>query len=452
MSTPSPDELLTSTDSSPPSLAALEHALPWRLTCVDSPDRGAAGTARIIGDPAGRGLSLSLGRTSPEAVGWAFEDAQLSRRHATISGAGGRWTVRDHGSKNGTWLNGVRVEGTTSLEVGAVVRVGATLLLFERDTLSRPVSAPDPELVGRSTAHLDVLDAIRTVAGTGLPVLLLGETGTGKDVTASQIHRHSGCSGAFVAVNCAAIPHNLAESLLFGHKRGAFTGATQSSPGYFAAADGGTLFLDEIGELALDTQAKLLRALESSEYIPLGATAPVRARARIIAATNVDLRAAAAHGTFRMDLYARLAAFPVHLPPLRERRADIPLLLRKFVTQAAPRWRGTIEAPLLEALLLHDWPMNIRELQMVAQRIVLLHPAAEALTVAHLPRDLLWSPDGGADRDEAAEDLSREALAQLLTTAQGNVAEVARRLGRDRTQVYRWLKRYDLQLDDFRAP
>jgi len=442
----SPTDPLKTTDSSPPSLSALERALPWRLTCVDGPDPKAPGTARVLGEH--EGLSLTLGRTG-RAVGWAFEDWEMSRRHATISGGGGRWILRDEGSKNGTWLDGHRIEGAVPVEVGAVIRLGATLLLFERDALSRPSSAPDGELIGRSTSHLDVLDGVRTVAGTELPVLLLGETGTGKDLTAAHIHRESGRSGAFVAVNCAAIPHNLAESLLFGHRRGAFTGATQNAPGYFASADGGTLFLDEIGELAADTQAKLLRVLESSEYIPLGATTASRARARIIAATNVDLRAAAAEGAFRMDLYARLAAFPIRLPPLRERKADIPLLLRTFIAQAAPGWDGVVEAPLLEVLLLHDWPMNIRELQLVAQRMMLQHPDAERLTVAHLPRDLMWSPGRGAADAEATE-IDRQALAALLEACGGNVAEVARQLGRDRTQIYRWLKRYDLDLDDFR--
>jgi transcriptional regulator with GAF, ATPase, and Fis domain len=260
-----------------------------------------------------------------------------------------------------------------------------------------------------------------------------------------------------VAVNCAAIPANLAESYLFGHRRGAFTGASEDATGYYRAADRGTLLLDEVGELPLDVQAKFLRVLESSEFSPVGTTATQRADVRVIAATNVDLREAVDAGSFRLDLYARLAGFPIRLPALRQRRADIPALLEAFVAHDSQRWSGTFDPPLMEALLLHDWPMNVRELRMAVHRLLLEHAGEPVLSPCHLPRGLLRTAREVAEaRANAAEQVltqvrpNRETLELLLSHAAGNVARVARQLGKDRTQVYRWLKRLGISPESFR--
>lgn len=446
---------VTSTDSSPPSMAALEQALPWLLTVIESPDADAVGRFIELPSPPSGG-AFAIGRVGGDGLALALGDGQLSRRHAIVSAAPRGWAIRDAGSKNGTFVDGSQIPAATALRPGAVVRLGASFLLYERAPLVRPTSAPDPVLIGNSFAQRAVLDSVRTVARTELPVMLLGETGTGKELTAARIHAESGRTGPLVAINCAAIPVTLAESHLFGHRRGAFTGATRDAEGHFKAAAEGTLFLDEVGELALDLQAKLLRVLEVGEFTPVGATTPERADVRVIAATNVDLRRAAAEGTFRMDLYARLAGYPIVLPPLRERRRDIPLLLRAFIARVAPSWRGEVDPALIEALLLHAWPMNVRELLTITQRLLLGRAAASRLELVHLPRDLLAAmvpqaaSPGGREVD-ASEPPTRESLAALLAETGGNVARVAQRLGKDRTQIYRWLDRHDLRPDDYRG-
>jgi len=252
--------------------------------------------------------------------------------------------------------------------------------------LIEPLVAPDYSatseqdgfegIVGRSTALREVLDRLQTVAPTDSTVLIEGETGTGKELIARAIHA---CSrrraGAFVKMNCAAIPKELLESEIFGHEKGAFTGAVMRKIGRFEAADRGTLFMDEIGDMPLELQAKMLRVLQEQEFERLGGTITQRVNVRVVAATNQDLDHLVAEKQFRNDLYYRLNVFPILIPPLRDRRADIPLLVAHFVNIYAQRMNKHIEkipSAAMEALLHYDWPGNIRELQNFVERSVIL--------------------------------------------------------------------------------
>jgi len=231
-------------------------------------------------------------------------------------------------------------------------------------------------IVGRSAALRKVLDQVQTVAPTDSTVLIEGETGTGKELVARAIHAHSlRRAGAFVKMNCAAIPHELLESEIFGHEKGAFTGAVARKIGRFESADGGTLFMDEIGDMPLDLQAKLLRVLQEQEFERVGGTITQRVNVRIVAATNQDLDDLVSEKQFRSDLFYRLNVFPVFIPPLRDRRDDIPLLVAHFVSTYAQRMNKHIEkipSDAMEALLDHEWPGNIRELQNFVERSVIL--------------------------------------------------------------------------------
>jgi formate hydrogenlyase transcriptional activator len=235
--------------------------------------------------------------------------------------------------------------------------------------------APDP-IVGESALLKSVLQEVSLVAPTDATVLILGETGTGKELIARAIHARSDRSTRpFIRVNCAAIPSSLIASELFGHERGAFTGALQRRLGRFESADGGTIFLDEIGELPIETQITLLRVLQEREFERVGSSHPISVDVRIIAATNRDLQAAVAAGTFRQDLFYRLNVVPINVPPLRERADDIPLLVEHLVEKFAKKARKkftTIKMNTIELLQAHDWPGNIRELQNVVERAVIL--------------------------------------------------------------------------------
>ena len=232
------------------------------------------------------------------------------------------------------------------------------------------------EIIGNSTSLRGLLKRVETVAPTDSTVLIYGETGTGKELIAHSIHKKSQRSGrAFVSVNCAALPPSLIPSELFGHEKGAFTGAMHRRLGRFELADGGTIFLDEVGELLPDTQVALLRVLQEREFERVGGGRPIRVDVRVIAATNRDLKTCVANGTFRADLFYRLNVFPVDVPPLRERRDDIPLLVRYFTQQFARRMNkviDTISSATMDALRRYHWPGNIRELQNVIERSVIL--------------------------------------------------------------------------------
>ena len=248
--------------------------------------------------------------------------------------------------------------------------------IFLREEMERESLYMD--IIGRSAAMNRVLDQVELVAGTAATVLISGETGTGKELIARAIHQRSDRrKRLFVAMNCAALPTTLVESELFGHEKGAFTGAIARRMGRFEQADGGTLFLDEVGELPLEAQAKMLRVLQSGEFERVGGERPLKVNVRIIAASNRDLEQAVRDGRFRGDLYHRLAIFPIHLPPLRERYEDIPLLAAYLIARKAHQFGRKIEnipTTVLDRLAAYDWPGNVRELENVLERAIILSP------------------------------------------------------------------------------
>ena len=286
-------------------------------------------------------------------------------------------------------------------------------------------------LVGISDEMQQVFDMVRRVAATEATILITGESGTGKELIARAIHNGSERrKGAFVAVNCAAIPAELLESELFGHLKGSFTGAIKDRQGKFELADGGTLFLDEVGELPVELQPKLLRALQEREIEPVGGT-PRRIDVRVVAATNRDLEAAMEEGTFREDLFYRLAVIPVHLPALRQRRADIPLLVQHFLQKHGGGSPVSVEKAAMEALNGYDWPGNVRELENAVERMLILR-RGETIGVEDLPPKVrgIGKPAAGGVLNLPAEgypleDLEKEAVLEALRRSGWNQTKAA---------------------------
>jgi two-component system nitrogen regulation response regulator NtrX len=320
------------------------------------------------------------------------------------------------------------------------------------------------EMIGASPALQKVREMILRVAPSDARVLITGESGTGKELVAAAIHAGGARKDRpFVRVNCAAIPRDLVESEMFGHERGAFTGATERRIGRFELADRGTLLLDEVGDLGAEAQAKLLRAIESGEIERVGGGKPIRIDVRILSATNKDLTRAVAEGTFREDLFFRLNVIPLAIPPLRERITDIPALVRHF----AALHRGRTGQPLtswspdaLDALARHRWPGNIRELANIVERLAILHPGRE-VTSADI-RDVLPAavgrlaepvplPNAGAlelPLTDTLDEYERVLISRALSIAGGNIAEAARRLQTDRPNLYRRMKRLGIVEQD----
>ena len=308
-------------------------------------------------------------------------------------------------------------------------------------------------IIGTSAGMQDVLRMISRLKDTRTPVLISGESGTGKELVARAIHfRGALAQTNFVAVDCGALVPTLMESELFGYEKGAFTGATKSKAGLFQAANGGTIFLDEIGELPLEMQAKLLRALQEKEVRPVGSNDKINVDVRVIAATNRDLEAAYRSGTFRKDLYFRLNVVTVHLPPLRERRSDVPMLVHHFLNRYAPGAHLPITPAAMKSLLQYDWPGNVRELENCIARAVTLGDQ-HVIDVQDLPPAIRTEQPASSEMTpQDASSLSTTALAEMekmtilrvFEQAHGDKALAGKMLGISRATLYRKLKRYNI--------
>jgi DNA-binding NtrC family response regulator len=422
--------------------------------------------------------TLHLGREEGEGNHLRLDDSRVSRRHAEVFWSEvhrSHW-IRDRESSNGVHVNAAKVSKVL-LEPGDIVRLGSTVFRY----ITAPVDSPplrriEPPFVGVSRSLRLTLDRAARVATLDAPVLILGPTGTGKELVAQLIHRTSGRTGPIVGVNCAALSSQLVESELFGHEKGAFSGADSARPGLFRAAHGGTLFLDEVGELPADIQAKLLRALDTGSIRPVGAAAEIRVEVRIIAATNRELPDEIGTGGFRADLFARLGELVVRLDPLRDRPEDLEPLWRHFMAKFG---NGVVVEPngaAFEAMALYTWPLNVRQLRQLVRDVLLLKPEGGELTVddlpfaMQLPRSGLpsesgptWPPGGSGPTSPpsgsgpaslpclADGDMpGARQLRQLIEEYGGNVTEVAAFLGKDRKQIYRWLQRHHIDPEAYR--
>jgi DNA-binding NtrC family response regulator len=371
-------------------------------------------------------------------------DHRASRQHVRIDHAQGWFRVRDLGSRNGTRLDGRPLHGDLRAGAGAIIRIGHALVLLcddigafadGRSSGHSPVDAVvGPKL---AAAH----DAIAALARAGSSVAIVGETGTGKELAARVYHEATGRSGPLVPINCATIPVGIAERVLFGAKKGAFSGATADAQGVIEAAHGGTLFLDELGELDPAVQAKLLRTFENGEVVPLGATRGRAVDVRVVAATHRDLGQDVAAHRFRADLYFRLAQPQVHLPALRERRDEIPQLVARAVASIDAKLG--LHVDLVEACCLAPWPGNVREL-LTALRSAAVQAVARGATSVRA-EDLPHHDVAAAAPIAEPVEPSRELVARALEQAAGNLSAAARELGLHRTQLYRLMRRHGLE-------
>jgi sigma-54 dependent transcriptional regulator, acetoin dehydrogenase operon transcriptional activator AcoR len=434
---------------------------------ADAGGRSEGGRLFFIAD----GLELGRRPSVPPGGGtWYIPDGRVSSRHARITRLGKTLHIVDLDSRNGTLVNGRRIDGPTRLVEGDVIMVGRQAAVFRWLTgehsraITQELQQPFGPTRAIAPAMAVLLQRLRLLAPSQEELLLTGETGVGKEVYAQAVHLASGRKGPFVAVNCAALPVELVESELFGFVRGAHSQASESRPGLIARAEGGTLFLDEIGDMPPAAQAKLLRFLQTRSYQPLGAGTLRTLDVRVLAATTLVVQDDRGRG-LRSDLAGRLGAEPLVIPPLRRRPEDLGALVAHFL--AGPEGKAgappkRLEAAAFAALLAHTWPQNVRELEKVVRQAVLFAETAEVIRAEHLPMRLR---PGGAIADEAQTSGStevpgvrrrrrpmpdREALVQLLEQYRGNVAEVARHLDRHWGVVQRTLAKHQIDASAYR--
>ena len=439
----------------------------YQLTITEGPGKG---TTRIF-----ETRRASIGSSPDNDL--VLDDTAVSRFHAEIQVDNAGYVLRDLKSKNGTSINGLRVR-EVFLEDDALFKVGKTLIRFEVTEESTEVRFSGKErfggMLGRSLGMREIFSLLERVAPTDYTVLVEGESGTGKELVAEAIHSHSPRkSGPFIVVDCSAIARDLIESELFGHVKGAFTGATGNRKGAFEAARGGTLFLDELGELPIDLQPKLLRALENREIKPVGSNTSVKTDVRIVAATNRNLIHEVREGNFREDLYYRFAVIKVALPPLRDRQEDVSLLVENFLRQANQMTgRGDVDISYktMEKLKRHSWPGNVRELKNFIERAVLLAQGdtieTKFLNTGELRRTEKVAEETGAAaapmanqaideglpfkeaKNRLIEEFEKAYWSTLLERTGGNVSKAARQAGVHRKSVEYILKKLDLTRED----
>jgi transcriptional regulator with PAS, ATPase and Fis domain len=357
--------------------------------------------------------------------------------------------LRDLGSRNGVRVNG-RPAALAPLVQDDVVRLGGWVGVVT--AAPGPFGEIAPGLFGGAALEA-ALAPLRKAAASDLPVVIEGETGTGKEVVTRSLHSWSGRKGELIAVNCGALPEGLAEGELFGYRRGAFTGADRASPGFFRSAEGGTLLLDEISDLSMATQTKLLRALEEKAVQPLGEARPVSVDVRVVAAGQRSLLDCVREGRFRADLLARLDGISVRLPPLRERREDVVPLLSQLLQQTSQGQTPAVDIDLVERLCVHDWPFNVRELVLLVRRLLTLHGDEAMLRGAHLPERIgadVSNVSSMASPAATAEPLDLPALVSALRASGGNVARAASMLGITRQRAYRLMEVNAVDLEAMR--
>jgi len=419
------------------------------LRVVSGPDAGTVLSMPPVGVVVGADPSADM----------VLADSAVSGRHCTIRPSDGGFLVKDLGSRNGTLVDGVAIT-EASVPIGAMLRLGGSLvqLLPAEESVEIPPSEAGSfgAMIGHSVAMRRVYSMLERASQSNASILCLGESGTGKELCARAVHENSPRrDGPFVVFDCGAASESLIESELFGHVRGAFTGAHADRVGAFAAAHQGTLFLDEIGDLPLALQPKLLRMLETGEVTQLGSHSQQRFDVRMVAATHRDLFADVGTGGFRGDLYYRLAVVEVYLPPLRQRTEDIPDLVRIFLRRAGMDADGDLSGPNMDRLMAYHWPGNVRELRNVITRAVALGPAnADFNAMPILLRPTQPSDDGmsfRADRpfheakDELIGKFEREYLTDLVRRADGNLSQAARDAGLERKYLYRLLEKNGLR-------
>jgi DNA-binding NtrC family response regulator len=413
----------------------------FRLSVFEGPDTGRA--------MEGTEGELSIGTADGNTL--VLSDPTVSRHHIAIAPSARGHVIRDLGSTNGTAINGVTIE-RAYLAHNAVIAIGDTRVRFEvLGGDERAALSPDSRwgrALGASPAMRRLFALLPRIAESDASILLEGETGTGKSLIASALHEHSPRKdGPLIVVDCGAIPPNLVESELFGHEKGSFTGATTSRIGAFEAARGGTVFLDEIGELPIDMQPKLLRALEERVIKRIGRNDSTPLDIRLIAATNRDLRLEINKGRFRSDLYYRLNTFRLRVPPLRERREDIPLLVAHYYEELGA---GEPPASVLADLARHDWPGNVRELRAAVERAVLLGDPQvwQSLAADDAPARPAENMSFREAKEIAVSQWERDYVRGLIAQHQGNISRAARAVRMDRNHLRELMVRHGIKPED----
>lgn len=404
-------------------------------TTIDGPwllQAGGPGVAVSRSLKAGESLVIGNRKESQ----WKIEDSAVSAEHVMLSSGREGLVLSDLNSTNGTYVGGARVQSAVLPTEGGSFAIGRTTVSISP---MKPQAAASPfraipELLGHSEPMRRLAASIVKVAPLNVPVLIQGESGTGKDVVARALHSLSGRTGRYVAVNAGALSETLADSELFGHRRGAFTGAVQTHAGAFEQADKGSLFLDEVADLSAAVQVKMLRAVESGEVRQLGGTVPLRVRTRIIAATWAPLEECVAQGRFRADLYHRISTFVIQVPPLRQRKSDIPILARSlFLSQKDQLGPKFLSPAALTRLSSHNFPGNVRELFAILYRASV---ASDSPEVGPLEVDAAIPRVSLASARPAAVDAE-----QILAAHEGNVSAAARSAQVARSTFRSWLKR-----------
>ncbi|NIS63080.1 MAG: FHA domain-containing protein [Proteobacteria bacterium] len=400
------------------------------------------------------GKQLTIG--SQEDNHCILNDPTVSRHHAAIEETGEGHVLRDLGSTNGTFLSGIPIK-EAYLEYGSIIGLGNTRLQFVplEETVEIPPSQEHyfGDVFGGSVEMKRIFTMLKKISPTDITVTIEGETGTGKELVARAIHsRSQRAKGPFVVIDCGSISKSLIESELFGHEKGAFTGATQARRGAFEMANGGTIFIDEIGELGLEMQPKLLRVLEQREVRRVGGNEVFKVNVRVIAATNRDLASEVPKGRFREDLFYRISVVKIHLPPLREKGEDIPFLTQKFAREFSEQYsRGegvAVSAEALEILRHYHWPGNVRELRNVITRAMAMGDGKVLR-----PRDFIMPlPSEGKPRGttldslvgKTLEEIEKAAIMKTLEANAGNKSVAARVLGIAYSTLYEKIKKYEL--------